>query len=392
MEVLRDAVGIPCGGEHMPSYQVRLLAADSKSTEVMMRRIGHDWRWKIEERDYFFRRFVQIRGGAKRYYKQFGDPREFSYIDGKEITSRDAETSATELIYCPNYVPGTEYGMPDWSGQALNIGGSFRMERGNFRYFANNMIPALFLLVMGGKKIGEKGFKKIMAAFDEAKGDDSQSRLVGVQLPSDASDTSTNGKIDVPKVLLQAMTQYQRNDATHQNYDERNMKKIMSTKRLPPLIIGLSSDYNRATSDAAMLMWERQVCGPERNQFDDQQNRLIVNAMGVRFHEFRSNEPDLSDPEIIARVSDAIGRHGGISINSAIDQGNKLLGTNVPPYPGEDGNLPLDIVLEKMKSRAQDGGLQLSDENVERTSAAITDFLTKILLYIHDNVKNEHGA
>jgi capsid portal protein len=390
METLRDGIGRICGGAHVPSYQVRLTVIDEEPTDFEYRYIGHDWTWRTETRQAYFRRFVQIKGQRKHYYKQFGDPRNYSYLSGREITNPDARTAANELIYCRNYVAGTDYGMPDWSGQAANIGGSYKLEQANFRHFASKMIPAMILLVMGGSQITQGDLDRIFEEFEKIKGDDSENKIMIVQLPSGIQDVAAGGKIDSPKAILQGLTQLQKQDATHLKYNDANIKGLMSARRIPPILLGMSADYNRATSDAAERMFERYVAKPERNQFDFLINRLWVMNMGIRFHEFESKGPDLTDTEVIARVGAAVASMGGVSIDAAIELGNKWLGLDVEPMGGEDGKLPIAVLIEKYRAQSFQMPVGLTED--ANTQGRLTDLLTRTLVHVHEQARRSRDA
>jgi capsid portal protein len=327
---------------------------------------------------------VQIKGGTKRFYKQFGDPRDYDYKTGKIISSDEAniENMATEIIYCPNYVAGTDYGMPDWASQAYNIGGCFRAERGNFRHFANNLIPAIFMLIMGGDRLGKVGINNILNAFDEAKGDDSQSKMVAAQIPSGTVATSSDGKIDQPKVLFHFLRQYQKQDATFRQYIDDCMKKLMSANRVPPILLGLSSDYNRAVAEAALEMFEKLVCRPERNQFDSLINRLILTDMGIRFHEFVSRAPNLSNSETMARVIDSLSKVGGIPQSTARELADRLLDINTPKIE-EYGDDCKEMAIEKLRAALSSS----SDTAIKKATREKKDDIDKVikaLLRFHD--------
>jgi len=124
MEIQRDDVRRISGGGHLPAYQMRLMKMDEDPIYVKIKKLNRKWQWSEVEQAVYFRRFVQVIGNTKRYFKQFGDPRDYSWKTGKPISHPTPENEATEVIYCGNYVAGTPYGMPDWSGQMANVGGS----------------------------------------------------------------------------------------------------------------------------------------------------------------------------------------------------------------------------------------------------------------------------
>jgi capsid portal protein len=387
-ELLRDGFGIPCGGEQVPAHEVRMMVRDALPTEMVQVRIGRDWRWVTEERPYYFRRFVQIRGNQKRYYKHVCDPRSLSWKTGQYVkTGTDYE--ATEMIFGGKYITGEDYPEPDWASQEYNIGGEFQAERGNFRAFKNNLIPAILCVVMGGGKLGKVGIKAFLDALEQVRGN--ESAAAAVQIPSGV-ETSANasGKIDSPKMLIHVLREFQRQDMTHHQYIDDCTRAQLRAMRVPPILLGASNDYNRATAQAALEMFESQVCRPRRNRFDDSQNRIILPEMRVRFHEFRSKGPDLTDMETIARIMQAVAQPGGLSINGAIELGNKYLGTSVPPMPAEDGNLPMAVLLAKYQVQAFPlGGVGLTKDNAGKAAVAVTDLVMDALLHIRRNMSGK---
>jgi hypothetical protein len=104
------------------------------------------------------------------------------------------------------------------------------------------------------------------------------------------------------KIELRPLTNAQQNDALFGQYDERNHDKVGQSFRLPRLLRGDIRDFNRSTSDSALMFAEMQVFQPEREEFDFIINRKILSDMGIRFWRFRSNSPVTRDPAAMADI------------------------------------------------------------------------------------------
>src|SRR5690606_65316 len=105
------------GGGTMASYSVRRTALTSEVVKY--------------ERS--FRRYVQVCGRSRVYFKAFGDPRVMSREPGRYASETggrlpDGEHAATELIHFRVPDPASEYGIPGWMHAYLAVLGSRRSD------------------------------------------------------------------------------------------------------------------------------------------------------------------------------------------------------------------------------------------------------------------------
>jgi hypothetical protein len=81
------------------------------------------------------RRYVQIQGSERVYFKSFGDPRVMSrstgcvFPDTASLRAAQAgDGPATEMLHFAIHSPRSPYGVPRWVGTLLSVLGSRQME------------------------------------------------------------------------------------------------------------------------------------------------------------------------------------------------------------------------------------------------------------------------
>lgn len=113
-------------------------------------------------------------------------------------------------------------------------------------------------------------------------------------------------------------------DAMFSSYDTSCGEHIRKAFRIPPLLLGTSTDYNRATAEAAIQAAENQVFQPERFVFDEVINTTIIKALGAKKYRFRSLSMNISDPQIQLNTLTAAGAL--IKGEDFVDVANELSG------------------------------------------------------------------
>lgn len=307
-EVLRNAEGRIAQFVYIPGFTMRLLSLGSELVEcvqyVRSSEIGYD---EVTTRKRF-RRFVQLFETKMVYFKEYGDPRVLSKKTGRFVSSvaelakaDPTDGPASEVLHFKVHSSRSPYGVPRWIGNLLAVLGSRQAEEVNYLYFDNKGVPPLALLVSGGRVTedcvkrledfietqikGKRNFHKILVLDAEAAGG------------SDFPGTAGRMKIDI-----KPLTGAQHSDALFQNYDQRNMDKVGQAFRLPRLLRGDASEYNRATAEASLVFAESQVFAPEREDFDFMMNRYVLADLDVRYWRFRSNAPTLRAAAELAPV------------------------------------------------------------------------------------------
>ena len=311
-EVLRDGKGDLARLVYVPSYTVRLLPLDREAVEVAERVRVSPISFDTVSARRRLRRYVQIQGAERVFFKSFGDPRVISRMTGRAFpdvaTLRAAapeDGPATELLHFAIHSPRSPYGVPRWVGTLLSVLGSRQMEEVNYLYFENKSVPPMALLVSGGR-LSESSVPRIERFIEEnLKGKANFHKIL--ILEADGAGTGDGGRA---KIELRPLTDAQQQDALFQVYDERNIDKVGSAFRLPRMLRGESKDFNRATAESALRFAEDQVFQPERDEFDFLMNRKVLADMGVRFWRFRSQTPVTRDPERMTEMVERLVRVG----------------------------------------------------------------------------------
>jgi PBSX family phage portal protein len=306
-EVLRDGGGEIVQFVYLPGFTLRLLPLDLEliddEVNIKISELSFE-ATKVRRR---FRRYVQVFEQDIVFFREFGDPRTLSRKSGRvyssvdELLANDASDGpATEILHFKLHNARSAYGTPRWIGNLLSVLGSRQAEEVNFLYFENKSVPPLALLVSGGR-LSAQSIPRIESYIENnIKGKRNFHRILILEAePPSGGGLEHTGRM---KIELRPLTNAQQNDATFQNYDERNHDKVGQSFRLPRLLRGDIRDFNRSTSDSALMFAEMQVFQPEREEFDFIINRKILSTMGVRFWRFRSNSPVTRDPAAMADI------------------------------------------------------------------------------------------
>lgn len=356
-EILRDGKGDICGIEHIESHTMRLTRLDREITETEV--FAPTEAFTLEKIVYRkrFRRFVQIRDGVKVWFKEFGDPRTFNALTGKVATEDDQRktgfVSATEVLHFRIYSSRTPYGVPRWIGTTLSVRGSRQAEEVNHDYFENKTVPPLALLVGGTLAEGSvETIKDYVESNMKGRANFHKILVIEADVSSfSAGIPGTGGP--APTLKFENLTGAQQKDALFVEYDSASRKKVRSAFRLPPLYVGESDDYTRATAAEAKAVAEEQVFGPERDDHDFIVNRRILSALGVRFWEYKSLTPKTDDPVQRTTMLDTFVR-AGMTVREARAQIAEILNIDLTEPEGAEWlDMPLSVYLEKIRLGAQ---------------------------------------
>lgn len=342
LEVGRTRDGLPSFVSHIPAHTMRMTTVDTAEVpiETQQVRFGKTLNTVVRQR---FRRFVQIIGTKKVFFKEFGDPRSISAETGRATESVAYEDSATEIIFVAQYYPGQAYGLPRWFNNLVAIQGSRQAELTNLDYFKDNAIPAMAVLVSGGS-LAYDTINQIEDHVTAARGRAAQNRVLVIEVEGDENAASKDGTIPAPKVDLKPLAGERIKEGQFLEYDKAQTEKVRSSFRLPPIFTGHSQDYTRASAQTSYEVAEGQVFGPERRYLDDIINRHILAPYGVRYWAVRSNPPRISDPDEIINAIEAFDGVGAMTPNVAIGLANEQFGLDIPLVEEEWGNYPFPVV------------------------------------------------
>lgn len=318
------------GLNHLPSYQMRLGRQDKDFTKferatpvvkpdgtIELETVTYQKRFRgfIQARVGFISRsFAQTYGGLIRWFKSFGDPRIMNNENGDIVeegkeASVPEEKRASEMLHHRIYSSRTPYGLPRFIGNLITVFGDRAADEVNFITLKNNNIPSMVILVSNGQ-LTDGSIQRIREFVEtQIQPSDNYSRFLLLE---------GEGQFEGPdagqvKINIQPLTNDQHKDQLFQEYGKNNREKIREAFRLPPIFVGRSDDYTRATAEASRRLADEQVFKPERDEFDEMINKMLLPAMGVRFHTFRSNGPNVTDDEDLIRILATAERTGGMT-------------------------------------------------------------------------------
>lgn len=368
LEVIRDAMGDPSLVRYAPSMWTRLCPKHPKE-QLVKYVINRGRRVTIVQEYRRFRRFVQIVNGQYVWFKEFEDPRRMDYRNGafEGESGFDARYLATEIIHFRH--PSNEaYGTPQWIPQLPSILGSREAEEVNMRYFQENTVPPMLLMV-GNGRLTQQSYRELTQQLNQDNiGADRQHKIMLIEAVGEGD--SLDGKNSAIELKVEKLTDTRQSDGLFRAYDEANMAKVRSSFRLPPITVGMSQDVNFATASTSAFVAESQVFGPARSKIDSKLNKLFVNGpSGLRLQTVKlvSRVPAITSPEMLVKTLTALNVMGAVTPRTAQKAANKVLQVELPEYPekGAEGYeewMDRPIVFAAKQGVGPDGGTATHDE------------------------------
>ena len=374
LEVIPDAVDNVSLLRHCPALWTRLCAKDP--TEVLIEySIFRGRRVSTVKEFRRFRRFVQIINGQQVWFKEFGDPRRMDYSNGafEGQGGFDPRRAATSIIHFKN--PSNDsYGVPRWINQLPSIIGSREAEEVNMRYFQDNTVPPMLLLVGNGRLTTQSYRELTRALNDDGVGKDRQNKIMLLEAVGEGD--SLDGKSSAIELKVEKLTDARQSDGLFRAYDEANMGKVRSSFRLPPITVGMSQDVNFATASTSAFVAESQVFGPERTKIDGTLNKLLVNGkVGMRMGTVKlvSRIPAITSPEMLIKTLTALNVMGAVTPRQAQKAANKVLQVELEAYPekGQEGyadwmDQPLVITAQEQALKQQEAAAEIAKTHEEQ--------------------------
>lgn len=360
-EVIRDAMGRMALLRHAPARVTRLATKHRAAVQVTYQIMRGRRITSVTEHK-TFRRFVQIVGGRVRWFREFGDPRRMNANTGI-FQGEDGYTAGDEAteIYHMRLPSDEPYGVPRWAAQIPSIIGSREVEEVNMRYFQDNTVPPMMLLV-GNGRLTSGSYAELQRQLNTQIGKDRQHKVLLLEAVGESD--SLDGKTNNVDLKVEKLTDARQSDGLFKDYDSANMAKVRSSFRLPPVLVGMSQDVNFATASTSVFVAESQVFAPERSSLDDLLNRSLVNGLNglsLTTVKLTSRTPSITAPELVIKTLTALNVMGAVTPRSAQSVANKMMQLEVDTYPkrGEEGyeewmDVPMPFTLRGTTENTQD--------------------------------------
>lgn len=374
LEVIRDASRRISLLRYAPSLYTRLCAKDPQDILVEYT-IQRGRRVSVVKEYRRFRRFIQIMHGKMVWFKEFGDPRKMDYTNGafEGQSGYQPGREATEILHFK--LPSNEaYGVPRWISQLPNIMGSREAEEVNMRYFQDNTVPPMMLMV-GNGRLTVQSYQDLKNTLNRDEiGSKRQNKIMLIEAVGESD--SLDGKGSPIDLKIEKLTDTRQSDGLFKSYDEGNMAKVRSAYRLPPIIVGMSQDVSFATASTSAFVAESQVFGPERERLNTVLNKLLINgADGLYLTTCKlvSRIPAITSPEMFIKTLTALNVMGAVTPRAAQTAANKVLQVELPPYPEKDEEgyeewMDKPIVFSAKAGAGPNGGPATHEEQGQKTN------------------------
>jgi len=280
-----------------------------------------------------YRRYCYRDGVNEVWYKALGDTTSLN-VDGS--IGESAKGTASEVLHLK--IGDGAYGVPRWIGTLLDILGDREAGELNYDYFMNGRHTPLAFLTENAQLTPET--EATLSQY--AKGGKSARHKIlwlGVEttVPEDMDPLEAAKKKG--RAELVKMADVLQEDALFLEYSDKMREKVLSKYRLPPIYVGLSSDYNRATVETARELTEEQVFQPERAALAWRINRLFK-EYGFQHVEVTLDAPKIENPDDTARILDVLVKAGAVAPNDVRDLLGRVLGKDLEPFKDESYNTP----------------------------------------------------
>lgn len=335
-----------------------------------------------------FRKYRQQIGGNTVYFKEFGDPRIMDSRDGSYLAEGgelEIEFRANEIIeFTLGHKP---YGEVRWLGQILGVDGSRRAENLNNNYFINGRHTPMMIVVKGGS-LTEESFNRLQTYMDDIKGEAGQHAFMVLET-EDADKRVDFDAAQTTDVEIKDLANILQKDELFQEYLNNKRRQIQSSFRLPDLYVGYTTDFNRATAQTAQEVTEKQVFQPERRELAWIINNKLLNGYNFKYVEAYFLEPNISNPDDLAKLLTICNSAGGLTPNKAKQIVYSAFGETAEDYEGDWANEPLarSQAGESKSEDSPDISEQL-EKQIAKAAAEHDDSVVAVMKEVRSLLKN----
>ncbi|OJG40526.1 PBSX family phage portal protein [Enterococcus gilvus] len=330
LEVIRNAKG-------------EVVGIDSIKPEYMsvtkLNKVVNDNGQDIKVRYFCFR--DPLMDSAKEsgtWYKTFGDP---TPLNENGSVRKAGNGTATEVIHLKIGDFQEPYGTPRWIGPLIKILGNRKAEELNYRYFTQGRhIPLAILLENAQLTEASEASLQSYANGIGSEGE-SQHKFLIIEAeklgPTDEMVFDENK--DKPAIKLEKLSDVLQKDALFLEYDKNVIAAVLSAFRLPPIYVGLSTDYNRATVETAKELTEEQVFQSLRETYEWRINSLF-REYDFKLVEVYFKTSNIVNMEDIKAILDPAINANAVAPNDLRDIVGKVLNKPLESFDGDQYNLP----------------------------------------------------
>lgn len=345
------------------------------------------------ERKKRYCKYKQEIGGDTVYFKEFGDPRIMDNRNGMYLGEGETlglENQANEIM---EFAIGTEpYGEVRWIGQILGVDGSRKAESLNNNYFENGRHTPLMIMIKGGT-LTDESFDKLQSYMNDIKGANGQHGFIILETESTDSRTDFD-QSEKPEIEIKDLANILQKDELFQDYLDNNRRKVQSAFQLPDLYVGYTTDFNRATAQAAQEVTEEQVFQPERKSLAWAVNNRLLNGYQFQYVEAYFLEPDISNPDDLYKLLTVCNNAGGLTPNKAKQIVYEAYGEVAENYPDEWGDIPLAYKTQGSNTGFNLGTLTMSlQKQIEKAAEQKDDTIVAVMKEVRQLLmKMDKGA
>jgi PBSX family phage portal protein len=342
-----------------------IVKADNKFTRIAQKYVNENYQLKEKTFLVRLRKYVQIVGKKKVFFKEFRDPRPIHAGTGEVLRERNIDGKPAIVDSQGKKVPRdmlarelyhfkipttrrTPYGMPSYAGNIIAIKGSRSGEESNILTLQNNNVPSMAVMVSGGM-LTDGSIERLQEFVDTSiKGDLNYSKFL--ILEGESNHDALSGASSM-KIEIKPLTNEQHTDALWDKYDDKNNAKIRRGFRQPPVMVGETEEITRDSAQTSEKMAEKYVYNPERESIDECWNQILV-QQGIRFHKIKGQSPNVTNDEDLVKILSTAEKTGGITPRIAHmileDVLNRKLPALIENDPDFNPDLPFSISVGKL--------------------------------------------
>lgn len=364
--------------------------------------------YEVERRKRFCK-YRQQKNGKTIYFKEIGDARVLNATSGdylKEDNKSDDKdkkfVSANELVEFRIGYDG--YGKPRYFGQLLGVEGSRKAEELNIRYFSNGRHTPLAICINNGT-LSDDSYTALQQYMNNIQGEKGQHSYLLLEMEEN-SDVAFGDNGKRASIEIKELAGILQKDGLFKEYINDNRRSVQSAYRLPDIYVAYTTDFNRATAQAAIEMTEQQVFIPERRDLAWIINNKILAGYNFKYVEVELKNPNANNIEDLAKIFSVAFQAGGITPNKAKDILYSLMGEESEDFEDDWGEIPIPIQQINRSNETAEGENPLENKTPEEIQSEIdglveksvnnhTEGLTPIMKAVRDlllDIKQNRGS